>query len=585
MLTLVTLLAFANAWPDALVLDDKMFAGEFRPNGLESLTEAFNRDVWNHLHISSGLYRPLLLINLELESRLFGSWNQGYHLVNIAFHLLVTLFLYGFLRKLLQVAGKLSEHANLAALVTALVFAVHPIHTEVVNSVFNRSSMQVALLAIMGLWWLLHYLDSRPARAWLGLGLSYFLALGFKESAAVIPGIAAVMVFVLTDGSFWARTRRMLPVFWLLIPLGIYLFMRAHGLSAGGLENATSEVEESLGIVLEQARLPGTEVFLAASAVIGQAMKVMAWPYPLFLYHEPVADELQIPYLVLNAVMIGSSIVLFLRGRPGLAMGLAFFYLAIIPASRLLGSDGNPPHLAERYLYFPSIGLTISLAFGICAIIQRFSPRLLIALTLPLLLLLTALTWERNADWTSETFLFETEYDRGHRGPGALRLLIGAHGNSKNYPRVREICLAHVAEQEEYPRLASNCGAMFAEGGDYENAIRSMEMAAENKRLRPGALLNLARIYSVTGNREASRDNYLKLRDMVSLPEARLYLEAEMLLRSYPRNRDVLNRAIEQLDQALQLRPEYPQAQALRDEITALLEKADAAKAGEESGG
>ena len=119
MLTLVTLLAFANAWPDALVLDDKMFAGEFRPNGLESLTEAFNRDVWNHLHISSGLYRPLLLINLELESRLFGSWNQGYHLVNIALHLLVTLLLYGFLRKLLQVAGKRGEHANLAALVAA----------------------------------------------------------------------------------------------------------------------------------------------------------------------------------------------------------------------------------------------------------------------------------------------------------------------------------------------------------------------------------------------------------------------------------------------------------------------------------
>ena len=162
VLSVITLLAYANAAHDALVLDDKVFVGPQSILGLESHSEAFFRDIWEKRGVNSGLYRPLLLINFNLENHLFQDWIIGYHLVNIFTHLLASLLLFGFLLHLVRKLGGSGKTAMLAALLAAAIFAVHPVHTEVVNTVFNRSSIYVSISAILGLWWLSHWLETRP---------------------------------------------------------------------------------------------------------------------------------------------------------------------------------------------------------------------------------------------------------------------------------------------------------------------------------------------------------------------------------------------------------------------------------------
>ena len=180
LLTLLTLMAHANAWHDAVVFDDRAFFGPDRRVVLESLPEAFERELWGGGGYGYGLYRPLLLIHFELENRVFGDWLRGYHAVNVLLNLAVTLLLYGFLAALMRRSGVGDRAATLAAVLAALAFAVHPAHAEVVNSAFNRSSMFVALFAIGGLWWLFHYLERRPAIAWTGFGLLYTVSIFFK---------------------------------------------------------------------------------------------------------------------------------------------------------------------------------------------------------------------------------------------------------------------------------------------------------------------------------------------------------------------------------------------------------------------
>ena len=101
----------------------------------------------------------------------------------------------------------------------------------------------------------------------------------------------------------------------------------------------------------------------------------MVWPYPLQLYYE---DDMVMPLgfsLVIHLVLGSSAIALFVKGKPGLLAGLAFFYIAMLPASRLLGGPGDFPHLNERYLYFPSIGPAIALAFGLRFLGRRPQPQ------------------------------------------------------------------------------------------------------------------------------------------------------------------------------------------------------------------
>lgn len=570
-LILLTLIAFANSWPDALVFDDKFFAGIDRKTELNNLLQAFSVDAWN-TGGWSGLYRPLLLINLELESRLFGDWNRGYHLVNIGLHVMTTLLLYGFLRKLLRLTARQPGNSDLCALVAALVFAVHPAHTEVINSVFNGSSLYVSLLALAGLWWLIQNLDSKPAVAWLGLGIAYFLALLFKESALTLPGIAVAMVIILTPGTFLTRVRRILPVFWLLIPLIVYFLLRAQALTPGGTESAgTVQDVYGLSVVIEQGHLPNSKIILGAAAVVGQAMKVIFWPHPLYLYYESPGDVMRVMYLLLNIAMLGSATILFFRGRPALALGLAFFYLAILPASRLIGGDGNLPHLAERYLYYPSIGLAIVLAFANRSVAERFSARPIVFAALPLLIVLTALTWDRNTDWGNQVLLFETEYARGQRGPNSLRLLVEASKQIGDLHRIELICDDHVPEQELRPGFADECGMTLINLGEFEKAKNSFEWAARNEAYRPKAYLNLSVVHAKLGDADTARKYYIDLLELVDDPAAREYAKAELLFRIHSHSRRHISQAAGHLEKALEIEPDYRQAKALLDAVHQIL--------------
>jgi hypothetical protein len=190
LLIFAGLVAYANAWPDVLVLDDKFFAGSDRFPGLRYVPRFFTEDVWSAAGTQTGLYRPMLLVSLFVDSRLHGDWFAGYHLSNILLHCLAVLAVFGLIRQVLRMSGGLSIAGDKYAMLAALVFAVHPVHSEAVNSIFNRAEIMVALAGAAGLWWLLHYLKARPVLAWSGLAVAYLFAMFSKESAVVLPGIA-----------------------------------------------------------------------------------------------------------------------------------------------------------------------------------------------------------------------------------------------------------------------------------------------------------------------------------------------------------------------------------------------------------
>lgn len=270
ILTLFTLLTFVNSWPDALVFDDKVFLGPESTHRLETLGEAFSRELWNQ---GGGLYRPLLSVDFELQNRLFGSWRQGYHLVNILLHLLTTLTLFGFLRYFIRATRPDVENYQFYALLAALIFAVHPMHTEVVNSVFNKSSMYVSLAAAGGLWWLHSNLDERPFRAWFGFGLVYSIAILIKESALVLPGIAVAMIVLFTDGSLKVRIRRFLPVFLLLVPIAAYFWARAMAIAP--VEISAESAPGEFVTMLDEAQVVLNYGGITGIAQFGQGLKML----------------------------------------------------------------------------------------------------------------------------------------------------------------------------------------------------------------------------------------------------------------------------------------------------------------------
>jgi len=469
LLVFVTLAAYLNAWPDNLTLDDKAFADSERFTGL-SLSDTsrfFTEDLWAANGGTTGLYRPLLLISIAADALIYGDWAAGYHLTNILLHLLVTLLVFGFIRYLLLVSGGQTPLSDRLALLAAMVFGIHPIHAEVVNSIFNRSGMLVSAGVVGGLWWFLRTLESKPNKAWSGLAAIYLFILLCKESAVILPALAVVMLWLFTPGDWRIHLRRSLPVFWLLIPLGIYLGLRAHALDVHGAAGGAEITQMSL------LAMPGeysySERLLAANSVWFESLKMFVWPHPLQIYH-PVFSVNTWLALVLQLVLLGLAIRGFIQKRYGLIAGLAFFYIAMLPASRIIASMGGIPHLAERYIYLPSVGLAIALAFGLKWLTQRFNLRTAMAAVFMALVILTPITWARNADWASDVLLFESDYRKGNRQRSVLHMLVSAHLKEKNYSRATEICDRHAAELKKPGQFNQRCGLAYGQLGRFDDA-------------------------------------------------------------------------------------------------------------------
>lgn len=574
MLVFFTLLTFANSWHDALVFDDKMFVGPGSEQRLDSLSEAFTRDVWNS---GSGLYRPLLLIDIELQSRWLGESLPGYHLANILLHLLTTLTLFGFLRYLLRTFQSPDETSDFYALLAALTFAVHPAHTEVINSVFNKSSMYVSLAAITGLWWLLSNLKTRPARGWIGLGLIYSIAVLFKESALILPGIAVAMIVLVTEGPLKARVRRCLPVFWLLIPIALYFWIRTTALATVGGEEASET--NALISLLEQTRIASETQSLAGIATFGRGLAILAWPYPLRLYYPEPGNLAYIAYISAQFALGGWAVYLLAKGRPMLIFSLVFYYLALLPSIRLITIDSATLHLSERYLYFPSVGLAIALAFGLRALAVRAGRRTLVIVMLPLLLVLATISWDRNAQWKSEVLLFETEYQLSKGSNDALRILVAAHHKYGRHERVAEICDENRLEFRKSYQFAFACLSSYLHQERLDDGLAALQEQAMHGRGWLPARLSLASLYQLRKQYQQVVEQYADIIERTVEPALKDFYKGEMLLAVYPDDREQLELARRLFQQALAQNPDLDSARMRIERIDRKLTNIDALSA------
>ena len=75
----------------------------------------------------------------------------------------------------------------------------------------------------------------------------------------------------------------------------------------------------------------------------------MVWPHPLSTLHGPSTTPLWLAVPV-HLALLATGLFAWFRKRPDLITGLLFFYVAILPASRIVGEGALPPQMMERML-------------------------------------------------------------------------------------------------------------------------------------------------------------------------------------------------------------------------------------------
>jgi tetratricopeptide (TPR) repeat protein len=229
----------------------------------------------------------------------------------------------------------------------------------------------------------------------------------------------------------------------------------------------------------------------------------------------------------------------------------------MLPASRIIGDPSMSPHLAERYLYFPSVGLAIALAFGFRSLARRTDILMVASVIVLTIIVLTPITWARNAVWASEIQLYESEYHIGNNTPLVLVWLTAAYMKKSEFQRVGEICDRQIEAQKQSGKLSTHCATAYSRLGRLDEAERAYLSGTNDKKVRAIAHANLGRFYLRQDRWSDAKIHFEKAIKAETLPASRAYREGHMLVRLYPSDRQKLLEAKAHFEQALQLQPDF----------------------------
>jgi tetratricopeptide (TPR) repeat protein len=393
-LVLVALLAcvpYLNALPADFVFDD---VGVVRDNPAVRV-QPMAELAW-YVYQPGALYRPLTMLTYAVTA-MFTNAPAAYHAVNIVLHVGVSLAVFA--------VALLVLRGTAAAGIAALLFALHPVHTEAVTGIVGRAEL-LASLGVLGA--LLAFVRTRRESggrrtAWYALSVALFAAaLLAKESAATGIGLLAVVHWWLDRR---APLRRRLAA---LLPyacvLAAYLALRLIVVGTMRLPEPPDMLDNPLASVDALTRLR------TAIVVLWDYVGLMVLPAQLsadYSYNQiPVVLMWSDPRFVLAAALLGGlTVALIMAARAGSPLLIAglFTFIPLALTANVLFPIGTIK--AERLLYLPTLGWCLAAGWLAAIALRRWPVRAAVVLV-AVLGAYGVRTWVRNADWLDETALF-----------------------------------------------------------------------------------------------------------------------------------------------------------------------------------
>jgi protein O-mannosyl-transferase len=293
----------------------------------------------------------------------FGRLNPaGYRLVDLLLHALSALLLFDIVRRTLrleiscrsQLDGGLDRVAAPLALAVALLWAIHPLQTEAVCYVTQRTELMMGFFYLATLYCSLRFWQAAAGNSrisWLLLAVAAAAA-GMASKEVMV---SAPVIVLLYDRTFVSRSfKRALRDSW---PLYVGLCLSWIVLV---ILNADAPRSRSAGF---HGSVPAYSWWLTQARVVILYLRLVFWPWPLSIHHEipylHTAAEAW-PYLVLVALLGGATLVALCRNSAVGFLG-AWFFIILSPTSLV---PITTEVAAERRMYLPLAAVVALVVIG-----------------------------------------------------------------------------------------------------------------------------------------------------------------------------------------------------------------------------
>jgi Tfp pilus assembly protein PilF len=482
------------------------------------------------------LYRPVACLSFGLNWFFGQDHVFGYHLVNMGVHFLAALLLYLTIVTLFEtprLKNRCPGRAHVIALLAAILWAIHPIQTQAVTYIVQRMAVMAALFYLLSLYFYVKArLNDTPQLRGLFFAasiISYFLAIGSKENAAILPLSLILVEIIFFQNSEFPKINR--KIFWSAAGGGFFVFLTGTLFFLKGdffsFINGYSIRPFSLG-----------ERLLTEPRVLSFYLSQIVLPLPgrlsiahdVAIYRSLFNPLATLPAIILILLLIGFS-VWRMKKWPIISFGILFFFLNHVIESTIIPLE----LIFEHRNYLPTMFLFWPFAEGISRLFDYFEQRkkqiLKWIVSVAVILIIFGLgcsTYIRNMAWDSEKSLWE---DVLKKAPGIARpyLVLAAEYEKQNeLEKALSYYQKSLTLPDQRPRQArgsafNNMGTIYLKKQDYETAARLYQQALAIRPLHANYLHNLVLAL-------------VKSRDWQSASD-----KADLLVANYSNNSSYLN--------------------------------------------
>lgn len=530
----VSFIFFGNGIKNGFSLDDSYITvsnypipGQFYKPNNELVSKGISAipQIWQSRYAHDGEasfdYRPLVATMFAIEYSIFGQNPYVNHLINIIIYACVIFLVFTF-TQLILIKIKL-PNSELFAFICALIFLIHPSHSEVVNNIKCRDELLASAFGFLASIKSFQYFDSKKVKYIIFAVI--FISLGFfaKLSAVLFLPIIPLTIYFFYNSSL---KKAIISFILILLCYQLHLLIKKY---------AVTEIEIRNFYHFENPLFTGNASLITklifAITTFGFYIKLMFFPYPLCYYygsnmlnpHEPFTI-----YFFISLVSILVSVIYYFKTKNNLFLyGVLFFILGLSPFVNLLTPVAGI--VGERFSFIASYGFT----FAITSIVLKTNTTSYLSLNKNLKFALYAIftvtfiyTFNRNKVWESKLSLFENDSKNLEKSAKANSLLGNEYfeilflnkekDNVKKLtpPQLAELCVKHynlaINADSSIFSCYNNLGVIYYSFyNDIKLAKQNFQKAIYTKPNYPQAYENLGNCHKKMNNIALASRSYI----------------------------------------------------------------------------
>jgi tetratricopeptide (TPR) repeat protein len=526
LILLICILPYSNSFDCDWHLDDfpnvvKNPAIHISEISLDSLSQATGMFQTHGIRVSGLAFRPVAYFSFAMNWYAGTDHVLGYHIVNVGIHVLCTIILYILVRSLFRtpfLSGFCKGDEKNIALLSAVLWAIHPIQIQAVTYIVQRMTLLATLFYLSGL---LCYVKARnhterPLRLGLfsGCFLCMLLAMGSKENAVIFP-LSLALIEIVFFKNFSNRVRLKVCIQILLAATA------ATGILAAFLPY--SILSDPLAFI---AKLSSDRPFTVAERLLTEPRIVIGYLtqifYPLLSrfsieHYISKSTSLLNPITTIGAMSLISGLLVLalfqIRKLPVLSFSILFYFLNHIIESTVIPLElvfEHRNHLPSAFVFFP-VALAVVKGLRYCQRMQRRAMFLTCFTVMASFLVVLGITTHlRNRAWISEKTLWEDALLKAPlsaRPYGRLAWYYETIGQYDKSMGLYEASLSKLWAKPSYAAITlANMAGIHAAHQNYEKALVLYDRSIAMDPLYLKALNDKAKMLTTLGKWDQAKE-------------------------------------------------------------------------------